>query len=227
MFIPSSRLVSCAILSLIAFFSSIAKADQIVLMVDDQGRRVYVNAGETSAPAAWMMRGLGASLGNSRGRVPVDIDGLLEKAASRHKVDPDLVRAIVRVESDYDPRAVSRKGAMGLMQLVPDTARRLGVSNPFDPQQNLEGGVSHLRYLLDRFRGDVGLSVAAYNAGENAVQRYGGIPAFPETRDYVRKIRRLYGNGEAEARTLLKGPPATSITRYIDQYGVVHFTNLE
>jgi soluble lytic murein transglycosylase-like protein len=221
MFIPSSRLLLCAILFFAAFFPSIAQADQIVLMVDDQGRRIFVNAGSTSTPVDWITRGLGSSL------VPADIDGLLEKAASRHQVDPDLVRAIVKVESDYDPKAVSRKGAMGLMQLVPDTARRLGVSNPFDPQQNLEGGVTHLRYLLDRFRGNVGLSLAAYNAGENAVERYRGIPAFPETREYVRKIRRLYGNGEAEARTLLKAPPAASITRYVDQYGVVHFTNLE
>jgi len=220
MVIPSSRLFLCAIFVLAAFFPSITKADQIVVMEDGQGRRIFVNAGGASTPIDWMTRGLDSSL-------PADIDGWLEKAASRHQVDPDLVRAIVKVESDYDPKAVSRKGAMGLMQLVPDTARRLGVSNPFDPQQNLEGGVAHLRYLLDRYRGNVGLSLAAYNAGESAVARYRGIPAIPETREYVRKIRRLYGNGEAEARTLLKAPPAPSITRYTDQYGVVHFTNLE
>jgi len=223
----SCRVLLISGLFLTTFFPSVTRADQIVLLVDEHGHKIYVNANDTPMSVNWMTRGLGTNLGASTSPLPEEIDRLLEQTATRHQVDPNLVRAIVKVESDYDPKAISRKGAMGLMQLVPDTARRLGVVNPFDPQQNLEGGVSHLRYLLDLFRGDLGLSLAAYNAGEHAVQRSGGIPAFTETRQYVRKIRSLYGTGDTAAKTLWKTPPEPSITRYVDQYGVMHYTNLE
>ena len=116
---------------------------------------------------------------------------------------------------------------MGLMQLVPGTAKRFGVENPFDPKHNIEGGVSYLKYLLEMFDGDVTLSLAAYNAGENSVLRYGGIPAFAETQDYVRKVNNLYGanppSGEAGQKT--KEPPKATIYRYVDAQGVVHYTN--
>jgi soluble lytic murein transglycosylase-like protein len=144
-------------------------------------------------------------------------------------VDPDLIRAIVRVESDYDPKAVSSKGAMGLMQLIPETAQRFGVLNAFDPKQNLEGGVNYLKYLLGLFGGDLSLSLAAYNAGEHTVQRSGGIPAIPETQDYVRRVTSIYKTGDAPmpAKATPKEPPKAPITRYVDEYGVVHFTNVE
>ena len=90
------------------------------------------------------------------------------------------MQAVIQVESNYNPKAVSRKGALGLMQLIPSTARRYGVSDPFDPQQNIEGGVRHLRDLLDIFEGDLNLALAGYNAGVNAVSRYGGIPPYRE-----------------------------------------------
>jgi len=227
--IHSCRAVVFSGLLFTAFLPSTAQADQIVLIVDDQGHKVYVNTGDSSTHGDWTARTFRPGVGAAAVRTSDEIDRLLEQTANRHQIDPDLVRAIVRVESDYDPKAVSRKGAMGLMQLVPSTAQRLGVSNPFDPQQNLEGGVSHLRYLLDLFRGDLGLSLAAYNAGEHAVQRSGGIPAFSETRDYVRKVRNYYQGGDtpAPAKASPKEPPKPSITRYVDQYGVVHYTNVE
>jgi Transglycosylase SLT domain len=125
-----------------------------------------------------------------------DIDDVIEDAAKRHGVDANLVRALVKVESNFNPNAVSRKGAMGLMQLMPSTARSLNVSNPFDPEQNVEAGVKHLRGLLDNFNGDVALSLAAYNAGEGAVKRYAGkVPPYSETRDYVRKITGMATSG--------------------------------
>jgi soluble lytic murein transglycosylase-like protein len=121
------------------------------------------------------------------------IDNAIEAAAKRHNVDANLVRAMIQVESNYNPRAVSRKGAMGLMQLMPSTARQLNVSNPFDPSQNIDGGVRHLKLLLDNYGGDVQLSLAAYNAGSGAVARNGGVPPYSETRGYVKKITKLYG----------------------------------
>jgi soluble lytic murein transglycosylase-like protein len=110
----------------------------------------------------------------------------------REHLDPDLVRAVIRAESNWSPRAVSRAGAMGLMQLMPGTARSLGVSRPFDPAENIRGGVMYLRAQLERF-GRLDLALAAYNAGPEAVEKYGGIPPYRETRDYVRRIMREYG----------------------------------
>jgi soluble lytic murein transglycosylase len=116
----------------------------------------------------------------------------IEGAATRHGVDRRLVEAVVRVESAGNPRAVSPKGALGLMQLMPSRAAALGVQQPFDPAANLDGGVRHLRELLGRYEGDLRLALAAYNAGEEAVRLHGGIPPFRETQEYVRKVLALY-----------------------------------
>ncbi|MBV8207611.1 MAG: lytic transglycosylase domain-containing protein, partial [Acidobacteria bacterium] len=120
----------------------------------------------------------------------------------RHSVDANLVRAVIKVESNFNPNAVSRKGAMGLMQLMPATARELNVSDPFDPEQNLEAGVRHLKSLLETNSGDVPRTLAAYNAGQGAVARSGGIPPYAETRNYVRQITHLYGSGSGTGESL-------------------------
>lgn len=122
---------------------------------------------------------------------PAHVEALIAKAAEAHDVDPNLVRAVIKVESAYRPKARSHKGAMGLMQLMPATAREYGVQNAYDPAENIDAGVRHLRSLLDRF--EVRLAVAAYNAGAGAVQRFGGIPPYKETREYVRKVLALAG----------------------------------
>lgn len=122
---------------------------------------------------------------------PAHVEALIAKAAEVHDVDPNLVRAVIHVESAYKPKAKSRKGAMGLMQLMPATAREYGVRNAYDPAENINAGVKHLRTLLDEF--DVPLALAAYNAGQGTVRRYGGIPPYRETRAYVRKILSLAG----------------------------------
>jgi soluble lytic murein transglycosylase-like protein len=120
-------------------------------------------------------------------------DAQIRRVAARHGVDPLLVHAVVRAESGYDPKAVSPKGAAGLMQLMPETARRYGVADRFDPATNLEGGVRYLRHLLGMFGGNVALALAAYNAGEESVLRAGGrVPHFRETTAYVRRVRLYY-----------------------------------
>jgi soluble lytic murein transglycosylase-like protein len=124
-----------------------------------------------------------------------EIDDAIVMAAARHNVDPNLVRAVIKVESNFNSNAVSRKGAMGLMQLMPATARSLNVKNPFDPEQNVDAGVRHLKQLLENYGGDVNLTLAAYNAGSGAVARSAGIPHFAETQNYVRRITNLYYGG--------------------------------
>jgi len=128
---------------------------------------------------------------------PTEVDGLIEEVAKRHNVDPNLVRAMIKVESNFNPRARSRKGAIGLMQLMPATARELKVANPYDPAQNLDGGVRHIKSLLENYNGDVALSLAAYNAGQGAVQRHRGVPNYKETKAYVQRITNLYGSPAA------------------------------
>jgi soluble lytic murein transglycosylase-like protein len=124
----------------------------------------------------------------SRSVNPAEYDQIISSSASKYGVSPSLIKAVIHAESGYNPNAVSSKGASGLMQLMPGTARSLKVSNCFDPQDNVEGGVKYLRFLLDTFHGDVSLSVAAYNAGLNKVAKYGGIPPYNETRTYVNRV---------------------------------------
>ena len=126
-------------------------------------------------------------------------DEVIRSASDRHNIDADLIRAVIKVESDFNSVARSNKGAMGLMQLMPDTARLHKVMDVFDPTDNIEGGVRHLKLLLSRYQGDLELSLAAYNAGIKAVEKYGGIPPFSETKEYVRRVLSFYqtyrGNG--------------------------------
>jgi soluble lytic murein transglycosylase len=130
-------------------------------------------------------------------RARSEIDNLIEAQARAQSLDPALVRAVVTVESSYDPAARSRKGAIGLMQLMPATARSLDVDDPYDAEQNLRGGTTYLRRMLDRFGGDLELALAAYNAGPEAVDRYKGLPPYLETHGYVDRVLRLLRGEEA------------------------------
>lgn len=129
---------------------------------------------------------------------------LIQEHASRQSLRPELVRAVIQVESGFNPRALSPKGAMGLMQLMPATARTLGVNNPWDPAQNIRGGTDYLRQLLDEYEGNEELALAAYNAGSGAVAKYGRrVPPYRETQDYVRKVGAAAGEGPAPSRKKL------------------------
>lgn len=204
---------------------------QIVSYVDERGKRVFVNAEPRERKPFKRYRLLARpqeprQFYRSR-TIPSDIHEFIEDTASRQGIDPKLVKAIIQVESNWDPLAISRKGAMGLMQLIPATAARFGALDIFDPKQNIEAGTQYLRFLLDTFRGDLHLSLAAYNAGENAVLQTGGIPPYTETRQYVEKITSVYQfpsdfwRAKASAVTASGG----RIYRHVDQYGRVVFTN--
>lgn len=200
-------------------------ADQIVAVTDAHGHKVFVNTGDP--PPGFK------HLPAATPKVPpAELQSLVEETSNRHRVDPELVHAVIQVESDYNPNAVSRKGAMGLMQLIPATADRFGVSNPFNAKQNIEGGVTYLKYLLDLFDGDVDLSLAAYNAGEHRVLKTNTVPDISETRSYVKKVENLYQPGSsvapgssAIAPKSAKTPAKAPIYRFVDSRGVVHFTN--
>lgn len=138
-------------------------------------------------------------LGTSRVPVPdPSLLPLIEREADRHGLDPELVQAVIQAESGYNVRALSSKGAMGLMQLMPATAVVLAVDDPYAPDENVRGGTAYLKQLFDRF-GRLELALAAYNAGPGAVERYGGVPPYPETREYVRRVIRFYKGEGARA----------------------------
>jgi soluble lytic murein transglycosylase-like protein len=142
----------------------------------------------------------------------------ISEASERYGIPEPLIRAVIRVESGFNPRAVSRKGARGLMQLMPETAAILGVSDSFNPGQNIDAGVRHLKGLKERFGDDIRIILAAYNAGENAVVTHRGIPPFPETRQYVSRVLQLYGTGVSEL--------PRSTFRTVERDGTVVYTNL-
>ena len=227
-----AALVRSIVMCVLAFVwfatgSILTRADDIASVADQHGHLIFVNATELPPAPSRNARSTRGTRSRYFGTPTTEISSLVEKSAGEHKVDPKLVHAIIQVESGYNPRAVSRKGARGLMQLIPATAVRFGVQNSFNPGQNIEGGVTYLRYLLDLFDGNVPLSVAAYNAGENAVLRKGGIPAYAETQDYVQRVTGLYNPGPQASAQMqaYSEPQAAPIFRLVDERGVVHYTN--
>lgn len=173
-----------------------AGSANVRLGVSSEGRKIIYNEG-----VADRARRLSDRL------VPIpkaDIQIAIDRHAEAQSLDPKLVRAMIQVESGYNHRARSQKGAMGLMQLMPATASLYRVEDPYDPDENVRGGTRYLRHLVDRFPGRLDLAVAAYNAGPGAVERYGGVPPYRETKDYVRRVMALYQGG-----TQMSFPPST------------------
>ncbi|MBW8004896.1 MAG: lytic transglycosylase domain-containing protein [candidate division NC10 bacterium] len=154
---------------------------------------------------------------------PSRLRPMIRSASDRYGVDPRLVEAIIAVESAFDPGAVSPKGAMGLMQLMPETADRYAVQNPFDPLQNISGGIRYLRDLLSRFNGNLRLALAAYNAGETAVNMYQGVPPYRETRTYVKRVLRRYGWPTA---LITRRASPVRVYRFPGSRGQIIYTNI-
>ncbi|MBF0465462.1 MAG: lytic transglycosylase domain-containing protein [Nitrospirae bacterium] len=167
-----------------------------------------------------------------------DYEDIVHKKSAEHSLDPMLVKAVIKTESNWNNLAVSSKGAMGLMQLMPDTANFLSVGNPYDPVENIDGGIRYLKYLLNRFNGNVALALAAYNAGPNAVSRYGDtIPPYAETQDYVQRVLNTY-NGvmiysphttkstDATGKTEISFASSRRIFRVVTSEGTTLYTNI-
>lgn len=213
---------------------------QIVSVVDERGQRIYINtapvrpvdpvkaaaanltgAGGTTKGTEVASGVVGASgsaappfqaLTGSHGLSSARLEELVRTTANRHGVDPNLVRAVIETESGGNPSAVSRKGAVGLMQLMPTTALELGVRNMYSAQENLEAGVRYLHTLLERYGGDLDRALAAYNAGAGAVDRAGGVPRYRETRDYVRKVTSSYFAADARRPFSVSNAPRSGLS---------------
>ncbi|NOY22047.1 MAG: lytic transglycosylase domain-containing protein [Acidobacteria bacterium] len=155
-----------------------------------------------------------------------EINRLVEKYAVLYDLDERLLHAVIRTESDYDRNAVSQKGAMGLMQLMPETGKQYGVENFFNPEENIRAGAKHLKSLLDRYFGDTKMALAAYNAGITAVDRYNGIPPFQETENYVSKILSMVNGEDSSESGNTSRPQRTTIYRYTDAKGRICLTNI-
>jgi hypothetical protein len=160
-----------------------------------------------------------------------DYHQIVHEKASTYNVDPSLIKAVIKTESNWNYRAVSRKGAMGLMQLMPSTANDMNVRNPFDPEENIEGGTKYLKFLLEKFKGDLTLALAAYNAGPKTVEKFGYVPPISETKQYVSKVLSLYnGNGGVYSPAVTDGPvknekKADPIYKIVLDDGTILFTN--
>lgn len=155
-----------------------------------------------------------------------EINRLVEKYAVLYDLDERLLHAVIRAESDYDENAVSRKGAMGLMQLMPETGKKYGVENFFNPEENIGAGAKHLKSLMDRYFGDTRMALAAYNAGTTAVDRYNGVPPFQETENYVSRILTMVNGEDSSSSGNATRPKQTTIYRYTDANGRVCLTNI-
>jgi len=205
------KLRALGLLGILFAFGTAASAE--VRMVVKDGRRFIYNDGPANIGASdeWLA---------SRVQRASDYDRLIDAAALENDVDPRLVKSVMLVESGFNPNAVSKKGARGLMQLMPETAAILGVRDPFNPRENINAGARHLRGMMERFRNDLPLAIAAYNAGERPVASYRGIPPYPETREYVARVLRYYG-----------APPAwelqsSGIQQFVKRDGTVVYTNV-
>ncbi len=210
-------------------FSEGHQAQEIVKFASSEGKRIYSNTEEiyrlvTAEATAEKPR---LVLLEDRSAVPAQIEKWIHEISEQQGVDPELVKAVAKTESNYNPYAVSNKGALGLMQLIPETAKRFGVTNVFDAKQNIEGGVKFLKFLMGMFPNNLPYILAAYNAGENAVLKYKGIPPYRETQAYVRKISQAYHKKGSFLVASNQSAADRRISTYRDNSGRVVYSNVD
>jgi hypothetical protein len=236
--VKQTATIALALMAGIWFSLPLSTHAQIVTSVGAGGKTVYVNEYSprdrhrstiSSSSAALLGHSARSRSDEATSGSPAvsdpKLDQIVREAAERHDLDPALVKAVISTESNWNPYAVSPKGAMGLMQLVPSTAERFGVGNPYDPAQNIEGGTAYLKELLDRYHGDLKKSLAAYNAGPGAVDASGGVPWYPETRRYVRKVTNAYFRFDVDHGSTPSGFRKPPVRREVEPDGSVVFTN--
>ncbi len=194
----SKRNIFIALFWVLPLMTVVSLADADIYRYVDASGRVHFT--DTPTHGRWDMYRKDVVPVTSGNRSYLDI---IKRHANSYQLEEALVKAVIKVESDYQPRVVSRKGAQGLMQLIPATAKSLNVNNPFDPYENIRGGSQYLRRMLDLFNDDVELALAAYNSGPTTVKRYGGIPPYDETRNYVKRVKRYIDYYRQAGDTLL------------------------
>lgn len=207
------------------------QAQEIVKFASSEGKRIYSNTEEiyrlvTVDPVPAKVRAIPVE-DKSSGPAQNQIERWIDEISEQHGVDPELVKAVAKTESNYNPYAVSNKGALGLMQLIPETAKRFGVTNVFDAKQNIEGGVKFLKFLIGMFPNNLSYTLAAYNAGENAVLKYKGIPPYRETQTYVRKISQAYSKKGGFLVAANQSAADRRITTYRDNSGRIVYSNVD
>ncbi|MDQ7786351.1 MAG: transglycosylase SLT domain-containing protein [Thermodesulfovibrionales bacterium] len=217
-----------SLIAFILFFSPLAYAD-IFKYVDENGIECYTDAPfGTKASRVLKEHNKTAPVDptvlKSKIRDDSDYHSIVHEKAAVYNLDPTLIKAVIKTESNWNSRAISKKGAIGLMQLMPTTATDMNVRNPFDPEENIEGGTKYLKYLLERFNGDLTLALAAYNAGPGTVEKYGYVPPISETRQYVEKVLSLC-NGQTPGNTSPTAKKTERIYKIVLEDGSVLFTN--
>jgi soluble lytic murein transglycosylase len=209
------------IIFLIVFFLAgpgTTSAD-IYKFVDKQGVAHYSNVQDDSNNNKILPKGKKYTLHSTRKQSPErprkEYRQIINTTSEKYNIEPSLLKAVIEVESNWNSQAVSRKGAQGLMQLMPSTAKNLKVRNPFNPEENIEGGAKYLKSLLDKYSGDLSLALAAYNAGPGKIDKYGGVPPIAETKEYVKRVLGLY-----------HGDKSTPIYKIKIRNGTVLYTNI-
>ncbi|MBI5233739.1 MAG: transglycosylase SLT domain-containing protein [Deltaproteobacteria bacterium] len=225
------------LIMIIVLFSGMESRADIYKYISDEGTVYFTNTPVNGSPDVVIKERKSV-----QGQAPAlyrpvvrkeDFHVLAEKKAGEHNIDPNLIKAVIKTESNWNAGAVSRKGALGLMQLMPSTAFEMGVNNPFDPAENIEGGIKYLKYLLQKFNGNLTLALAAYNAGPKNVEKRWTVPAIPETVAYVKRVKSYYsGDRAGDSVNPVKTVVAKKAEREVDRIkkmvlndGTILFTN--
>ncbi len=213
------RLPFITVLILLMAWGITSYAD-IYKYVDENGVAHYTNTPSSKAYKKFISYGHSRNSTKPHVKNASNYNQIIYSKSKKYNIEPSLIKAVIKTESNWDPSVVSRKGAIGLMQLMPFTAKEMGVKNPFNPEENIEGGIKYLRYLLDKFNGDLTLALAAYNAGPKTIEKAGGIPNMQETQKYVKQVLSIYYNDSSKFRGA-----STPIYKVVFNDGTVLYTN--